>query len=116
LIQHVAREVQASDIPSCLDFYVLLGFTEVPVPGSLRGRAVWLERGGTQVHLLLADDAPAERGHIAVVVDDYEATVRSLQAAGHEVDRRREHWGSPRAYVRDPAGHLVEFMAFGPAS
>jgi catechol 2,3-dioxygenase-like lactoylglutathione lyase family enzyme len=114
LIQHVAREVQASDIPSCLDFYGLLGFAEVPVPDSLVGRAVWLEKQGTQVHLLLAADAQVARGHIAVVVDDYEGTVLALESAGHEVDRRREHWGSPRAYVRDPAGHLVEFMAYGP--
>ncbi|MDQ6806467.1 MAG: VOC family protein [Actinomycetota bacterium] len=114
MIQHVAREVRPSDIPSCLDFYVLLGFTQVPVPDTLAGRAEWLERGGTQVHLLLADEARAERGHVAVVVGDYEETVRSLEAAGHVVDRRQEHWGSPRAYVRDPAGHLVEVVAFGP--
>jgi catechol 2,3-dioxygenase-like lactoylglutathione lyase family enzyme len=116
MIQHVAREVHASDIPSCLGFYGLLGFAEVPVPDSLVGRAAWLERGGTQLHLLLADEARPERGHIAVVVADFEATVRSLEAAGHEVDRRREHWGSPRAYVHDPAGHLVEFMAYGPGA
>jgi catechol 2,3-dioxygenase-like lactoylglutathione lyase family enzyme len=116
MIQHVAREVQSSDIPSCLGFYGLLGFAEVPVPDSLVGRAAWLERGGTQVHLLLAAQASPERGHIAVVVDDFEATVRSLEAAGHEVDRRHEHWGSPRAYVHDPAGHLVEFMAYGPGA
>ncbi|HWF34354.1 MAG TPA: VOC family protein [Solirubrobacteraceae bacterium] len=116
MIQHVAREVEASDIPSCLAFYAVLGFIEVAVPESLSGRAVWLEceRGGTQLHLLLTPEAQPERGHIAVVVDDFEATVRSLEAAGHEVDRRRAHWASPRAYVTDPAGHIVEFMAFGP--
>ena len=26
----------------------------------------------------------------------------------------REHWGSPRCFVRDPAGHVVEVMAFRP--
>jgi len=114
MIQHVAREVDAADIPSCLSFYALLGFAQVPVPDGLVGRAVWLERGDTQVHLLLADDARAERGHIAVVVDDYEATMQALRAAGHEVDPRREHWGSPRANIYDPAGHLVEVMAFAP--
>jgi catechol 2,3-dioxygenase-like lactoylglutathione lyase family enzyme len=115
MIQHVAQEVQTADIPSCLGFYALLGFVEVPVPETLVGRAVWLERGGTQVHLLLAAEAPPlGGGHIAVVVDDYEATLRALRAAGHEVDPRREHWGSPRAYVHDPAGHLVEVMAFAP--
>jgi catechol 2,3-dioxygenase-like lactoylglutathione lyase family enzyme len=114
MIQHVAREIRPADIPSCLGFYALLGFAEVAVPDSLAGRAVWLERGVTQVHLLLAEDARAGRGHIAVVVDDYDETLRALRAAGHQVDPRRAHWGSPRAYVHDPAGHLVEVMEFAP--
>jgi catechol 2,3-dioxygenase-like lactoylglutathione lyase family enzyme len=116
MIQHVAREVAPADIPSCLDFYALLGFVQVPVPASLDGRAVWLERAGTQVHLLLLEGAVPSRGHLAVVLDDYEGSLRSLRAAGHDVDPRREHWGSPRAYVHDPAGHLVEVMAFAPAT
>jgi catechol 2,3-dioxygenase-like lactoylglutathione lyase family enzyme len=115
MIQHVAREIQPAQLESCVAFYALLGFTQVPVPDGIAGRAEWLERAGTQVHLLFAADATPERGHIAVVVDDYEATVRALRAAGHEVEPRREHWGSPRAYVHDPAGHLVEMMAFAPA-
>lgn len=114
MIQHVAREVTAAEVPSCLDFYALLGFAEVTVPDSLVDRAVWLECGGTQIHLLLTPDSRPERGHVAVVVDDYEGTLRSLEAAGHEVQPRREHWGSARAYVHDPAGHLVEIMAFAP--
>lgn len=114
MIQHTAREIQPADAPACLDFYALLGFAEVPVPPTLIGRALWLQSGETQLHLLLAADARAGRGHIAVVLEDYEATLRALRAAGHEVDPRSEHWGSPRAYVHDPAGHLVEVMAFAP--
>jgi catechol 2,3-dioxygenase-like lactoylglutathione lyase family enzyme len=49
-----------------------------------------------------------------VVVDDYDATLTALRAAGHDVEPRAEHWGSPRSYVRDPAGNLVELMAFPP--
>lgn len=115
MIQHVAREIHAAELESCLGFYAILGFAPVPVPEGIAGRAVWLERAGTQVHLLFAADANPEHGHIAVVVDDYQATLGSLRAAGHDVEPRREHWGSPRAYVRDPAGHLVEVMAFAPA-
>ena len=114
MIQHVAREIRPAQLESCADFYAILGFVRVPVPEGIAGRAVWLERGGTQVHLLFAADAERERGHIAVVVDDYEATTAALRAAGHEVEPRRAHWGSPRAYVHDPAGHLVEMMAFAP--
>jgi catechol 2,3-dioxygenase-like lactoylglutathione lyase family enzyme len=116
MIQHVAREITPAQLESCLAFYGLLGFEQVPVPDSLASRAAWLERGGTQVHLLFAQDAEPGRGHVAVVVDDYEATLDRLRAAGHEVDPRRAHWDSPRAYVHDPAGHLVELMAFAPRS
>jgi catechol 2,3-dioxygenase-like lactoylglutathione lyase family enzyme len=114
MIQHVAHEVQPADIPSCLGFYALLGFVEVPVPASLVDRAVWLQAGETQLHLLLSDQSMAGGGHVAVVADDYDSTLSALRAAGHEVDLRREHWGSPRAYVHDPAGYLVEVMAFAP--
>jgi len=114
MIQHVARHTTPADIPACLAFYALLGFVAVPVPETLVGRAVWLQGGETQVHLLLAEDAEPERGHVAVVLADYEATLEALRAAGHEVDPRREHWGSPRAYVHDPAGNLVVVMAFAP--
>ena len=116
MIQHIAREVRRDEIPECVAFYSLLGFAEVPLPDSLAGRAIWLQLGPAQLHLLLAEDARPERGHVAVVVDDYEATLEALRAAGHEVDPRRAHWGSPRAYVHDPAGHLVEVMAFAPGA
>ena len=114
MIQHIAREVARADIPDCVAFYRLLGFCEIPAPDSLAARAIWLELGSVQLHLLLAADPPPERGHVAVVVDDYEVTLDALRAAGHAVDPRRAHWGSPRAYVHDPAGHLVEVMAFPP--
>jgi catechol 2,3-dioxygenase-like lactoylglutathione lyase family enzyme len=79
---------------------------------------VWLERSGTQIHLVFVTDADAaERrhsGHVGVIVDRYPETVEALRAAGREVEPRTAHWGSPRAYVRDPAGYLVELMAWAP--
>jgi catechol 2,3-dioxygenase-like lactoylglutathione lyase family enzyme len=115
MIQHVAMETRPGDADACAAFFALLGFVEVEPPPTLRDRARWLQLGPTQVHLLYADDPVVRtRGHVAVVLDDYDATVAALQEAGHRVDPRAEHWGSARAYVRDPAGHLVELMAFAP--
>jgi catechol 2,3-dioxygenase-like lactoylglutathione lyase family enzyme len=115
VIQHVAIETRRADAPACAAFFRLLGFADVDPPRSLRERAAWLQAGPTQVHLLFADDpAIPPAGHLAVVVDDYDATVAALRDAGHPVEPRREHWGSPRAYARDPAGHLVELMEFPP--
>ena len=87
----------------------------MPAPESLAQRTTWVEHSGFQVHLLLADEQPPSReGHFAVVLDDYEGVIDSARQHGYEVDPRSEHWGSPRAFLRDPAGHRVEVMAFPP--
>jgi catechol 2,3-dioxygenase-like lactoylglutathione lyase family enzyme len=115
MLHHVAIEVSPEQVPPCRDFYALLGFVPVAPPPSLRERALWLQRERTQVHLLFMQEpvTPPE-GHLAVVVEDYERVLETLRDAGHSPQPRAEHWGSPRAFVRDPAGHRVELMAFPP--
>ena len=115
MIHHVALEVQARDADACVRFWAILGFGEVDPPDTLRGSTRWLERGSQQIHLLLADDpVPPPQGHVALVATDYDGTLERLFAGGHPIDPRREHWGSPRAFITDPAGHRVELMAFAP--
>jgi catechol 2,3-dioxygenase-like lactoylglutathione lyase family enzyme len=118
VIQHVTRDIRPSELGRCSDFYRQLGFDPVPVPPGIEGRAVWLERAGTQIHLMFVDEAVAAArppsGHVGIVVAEYPATVAGLEAAGHRVEPRQEHWGAARSYVRDPAGHLVELMAAPP--
>jgi catechol 2,3-dioxygenase-like lactoylglutathione lyase family enzyme len=116
VIHHVSRRIPPPKLADCLRFYALLGFERVPEPPGIEGRAVWLSRAGTQIHLMPTAGAQPEHGHVGVVVDDYPGTVDAVRSAGHEVEPRREHWGSPRCYVRDPAGHLVELMAFAPGA
>lgn len=115
MIQHVAIEVREHDVEACVRFWALLGFEPVDPPPTLAARAAWVQAGGTQVHLLFAEEpVVAPEGHVAVVVGDYDATLAALREAGFEPDPRSEHWGSPRAFVRCPAGHRVELMAFAP--
>jgi catechol 2,3-dioxygenase-like lactoylglutathione lyase family enzyme len=116
VIHHVALEVLEGDAQACVAFWELLGFTEVQPPGTLRERSRWVERAGTQVHLLFAGDpVVAPEGHVAVVAPEYERTLAGLRAAGFEPDLRTEHWGSPRCFVGDPAGHRVEIMRSPPS-
>jgi catechol 2,3-dioxygenase-like lactoylglutathione lyase family enzyme len=112
VIQHVALETARADAAAAEKFWRLLGFDPVDPPETLRDRAAWLQKGPTQVHLLWSDEpvAPPE-GHVAVVLDDYDATIERLREAGYDVDPRRQHWGAPRAFVRAPGGHRVEVMA-----
>jgi catechol 2,3-dioxygenase-like lactoylglutathione lyase family enzyme len=118
MIHHVTREILRSELDSCASFYALLGFEPVGTPPGIEGRAAWFEHAGTQIHLMLVDDAAAaERrpaGHVGIVIGRYDETVGRIRAAGHTVEPRREHWGSPRSYVRDPAGYLVELIAWPP--
>ena len=115
MLQHVALETRREDADAVLAFWALLGFAAIDPPPALRDRTAWAQRGGTQVHLLLTD-APVvpPAGHAAVVVDAYADTLARLRAAGHPVEPRAEHWGAPRAFVTDPAGHRVEVMATPP--
>jgi catechol 2,3-dioxygenase-like lactoylglutathione lyase family enzyme len=114
MLQHASQPVRAADAVACIRFYTLLGFQEVEPPGELAGRSRWLERAATQIHLLLEEDPRTGSGHVAVVVDDYEATVAALGAAGHPVQARTRHWGAPRCFTWDPAGNRVEVMAWPP--
>jgi catechol 2,3-dioxygenase-like lactoylglutathione lyase family enzyme len=116
MLHHVTREIPGRQIDRCVEFYRLLGFDEVPTPDSIGEGVRWLEAsGGTQVHLMPADEPrPPDGGHLAVVAADYEATLTRLRAAGHDVEERVAHWGAPRSMTRDPAGHGVEVMAFPP--
>jgi catechol 2,3-dioxygenase-like lactoylglutathione lyase family enzyme len=114
MIQHVTRHVPPARLDDCVDFYALLAFERVSVPPTIEGGVRWVERRGTQVHLMPVDDARPAPGHVATVVDAYDETIVRLRAAGHEVRPAREHWGAPRAFVSDPAGNLVEIMAWPP--
>ncbi len=115
MIQHVALEVRPEQVDACADFYRLLGFEQVTPPETLADRAIWVERQGTQVHLLKVDEpAVLPSGHLAVVAEDYDATISALERAGHHAEQRSRHWGSPRAFVKDPGGNLVEVMAWPP--
>ena len=116
MLQHVTVELPRYLVDACADFYALLGFRRVEPPDSLAGRAVWMERGGTQIHLMHVDNPVVPpQGHAAVLVEDYDAAFAALRDAGHDPEPRSEHWGSPRCFVRDPAGHRVEVMACSPA-
>ncbi len=109
-------EVLPGDIERSVELWSLLGFTEVEPPAALAQSFIWMERGGTQIHLE-RNEAPVvpPHGHAAVVVDDFEQTVERLRENGFKVTVGREHWGAPRAKASAPSGHKVEFMAVPPA-
>ncbi len=115
MLQHVSLEVRAELVDECVAFWELVGFARVEPPPSLRDRAAWVEREGTQIHLVPVDDPIAQReGHVAVVAEDYDATLERLASAGFERREGTKAWDAPRSFVRDPAGHLIEIMSKPP--
>lgn len=115
MLHHVGIEVAPADVEAVAGFFELLGFARVEPPQTLR-EYTWLEREGTQVHLMPEEEPTVPSpGHLAVVVADFEATVERLREHGFEVEPKREHWGEPRALAIAPGGHRVELMATPPA-
>jgi catechol 2,3-dioxygenase-like lactoylglutathione lyase family enzyme len=115
MLQHVGIEVAPADLDRAVEFFVLLGFEQVPPPPALAAGFTWLERAGTQIHLM-HEERPSvpPRGHLAVVVPDFNATLARLHEHGFETRPGREHWGSPRAHTVAPGGHRIELMASPP--
>jgi catechol 2,3-dioxygenase-like lactoylglutathione lyase family enzyme len=115
VLQHVSIEVPPGDVERAVEFWSLLGFEPVDSPEPLGGYVTWVERAGTQVHLIHTEAATVPQlGHAAVVVDDFQATFERVAAAGHEVEESRRLWGARRAFAIAPGGARVELMESPP--
>ncbi|HEU5141780.1 MAG TPA: hypothetical protein VFU04_01350 [Solirubrobacterales bacterium] len=115
MLHHVSLEVRPEHVEACAACWELLGFARIEAPEALGGYVTWLEREGTQIHLIQSEAATVPQlGHPAVVVADFEATFAALERAGHSPERHRELWDEPRAFVTMPGGQKVEFMAAPP--
>ena len=115
MLQHVSLEVRPDQVDACVAFWRLLGFEQVTPPGELAERYTWVEREGTQIHLM-PFEAPSTtvNGHAAVVVEDYEPALAALRERGFELRAGSHAWGAPRTFTRDPAGNHVELMSAPP--
>ena len=98
-----------------------LGLGRLPRP-DMGVEGVWLGIGDAQVHLIVFDPRRGDVGttpgsinpaaaHVAFAVDDYTGTVTRLRAAGLEVLETSAARG--HCWVRDPDGHVVEFIQPG---
>jgi catechol 2,3-dioxygenase-like lactoylglutathione lyase family enzyme len=112
-LDHVQLAMPAGREDDARAFYQgLLGIPEVAKPPHLAARGgCWFEDGDLKVHLgVEADFAPARKAHPAFIVDDLEALVKRLRAAGHRVVADRPLAGYDRTYAEDPFGNRIELM------
>jgi catechol 2,3-dioxygenase-like lactoylglutathione lyase family enzyme len=116
MLHHVGIEVAPADLERSVELWRVLGFERVEPPASL-SEFIWVEREGTQIHLMPTNRPTIPpRGHVAIVTPDFESAVAALREHGFEVELRRGHWDSPRAIVIAPGGHQVELMAAPPSA
>lgn len=111
-LQHASVQVPEDFLEACCTFYAdVIGMERIP---NLAGRA-WFRFGdGDHVHLLSGPGASASMGHLALQVDDLDATLARCRTAGAAPWEADRIWGEPRWFVRDPAGNLVELFAVPP--
>jgi catechol 2,3-dioxygenase-like lactoylglutathione lyase family enzyme len=105
-VHHVA--ICVPDAEKALGFYRdQLGMTQLPRPDF--GPGYWLDAGGQQVHLMEVDAPPPGANHFAIRVDDIDAAVADLQAAGVDVQRIPLMPGAGhQAFLHDPFGNFLE--------
>jgi catechol 2,3-dioxygenase-like lactoylglutathione lyase family enzyme len=115
MLHHVTLEVAPGELERSVELWGLLGFSRVEPPADLAAAFTWLEREGTQIHLMRSESPTVPtQGHVAVVVPSFAETLERLAERGFQVEPKRERWGSPRAVAHAPGGHRVELMAAPP--
>jgi hypothetical protein len=115
VLQHAGIEIDPAEVDRAVLLFELLGFRRVEPPPSLAEGFTWVEREGTQIHLMHEERpvVPA-RGHVAVHVPDFDAAVGRLRDRGFDPVPHREHWGAARSVVTLAGGQRVEMMAAPP--
>jgi catechol 2,3-dioxygenase-like lactoylglutathione lyase family enzyme len=92
-----------------------LGLTELERPATLRDRAgIWYSAPPGHVHLSADRELGLHpRRHFALRVDDLDATVKTLRAAGARFEEADPIPGWRRTYVFDPFGNKIELDEIG---
>jgi catechol 2,3-dioxygenase-like lactoylglutathione lyase family enzyme len=94
-------------------YHGLLGLEHVPKPRTFTDIEVtWFKVADQEIHIYAADPGeprPPSGVHFCLVVDDLDATRRSLVAAGYPCADTAPIPHRPRFNARDPFGNLIEF-------
>jgi catechol 2,3-dioxygenase-like lactoylglutathione lyase family enzyme len=112
-----------NDVDQALPFYLALGFTEVERWGppfvmlGLGDLTLWLSGPGTSASRPMADGAqpgPGGWNRLVIEVDDLNALLPALQAAGATLrNPPTKGPGGTQALLADPSGNLVELFEAG---
>jgi catechol 2,3-dioxygenase-like lactoylglutathione lyase family enzyme len=113
-IDHVQLAIPPGGEEAARGFYGgVLGLVEVPKPEAMRARGgLWFTAGAVAIHLGLEDGMrPSKKAHPALVVDDLDAYVARLAAAGRPWRDATDQPGTRRGHTEDPFGNRIELIA-----
>jgi hypothetical protein len=117
MLHHTGIEIRPAEVERAVVLFELVGFTRVSPPPTLADDFTWVERNGTQIHLMHVDDPTVPpAGHVALIVPDFASALDRLRDAGFDLRPGREHWGAARTNVYLEGGQRIELMAAPPAS
>jgi hypothetical protein len=103
VLHHVGIELHPAEMEAAVDFFELIGFERVEPPATLR-EYTWLEREGTQVHLMPEEEpAVPSPGHIAVVAPTSRRRSPACASAGSR-SSRNANTGASRGRWRSRPG------------
>ncbi|HEU5033143.1 MAG TPA: VOC family protein [Mycobacteriales bacterium] len=112
-LHHVNVVVPPGGTESVLSFYVdVLGLERVakPTEGVAESGAWFDIDDSSQVHISERDGQPHPQAHFALVVDDFEAVLARVAAAGAPWQEQADIFGGRRGFTRDPAGNRIELL------
>ena len=115
MLQHVSIEVAPAEVERMVEFWEAIGFSRVEAPGPIDPYVTWLEREGTQIHLIHTEEptVPSSATRPSSPRTSRRRSSRVAEA-GFEVEEHRELWGKRRSFAIGPGGHRVELMEAPP--
>lgn len=116
-IDHVQLAIPPGGEAAARAFYIgVLGFAEVPKPAVMAARGgMWFKAGSVAIHIGIEPEMRASvKAHPALIVDDLDAYVARLAAAGARWLPSDEIPHTRRGHTWDPFGNRIELIQQAP--
>ena len=111
-MHHVS--INVDDVDGALDFYVgVLGLRARSDRPDFGFGGAWLDAGGQQVHLIEGQVPKGNGEHFAILVADLDASIDELRDRDVEVSDASPVGSGRQAFLKDPAGNLIELHQAG---
>ena len=113
-LHHVNVVVPKGATDRVVGFYTdVLGLRRVAKPDEgVDASGAWFDIGdtGSQVHVSERDGERHPQAHFGLVVDDFDAVLGRVRAAGASWEDQPPIFGGRRGFTRDPEGNRVELI------